>query len=199
MNGLFGPSLPREGKSVWPSRDEWTPWTVTSRWRKVGLTWPQVDGIFGPSLPWKGMLTWLRLRLIGSSDRQLPGKESRADLTWDGTPLWTITAWPRPQTNWLIRPSLLCEECPPDLQWMNGLFWTVTSRERKVDLSSPEMDCLFGPSLLGEECRPDSALRWIGSFDCHFPVKESRPDSAWDGSTLWTVTSRRRRVNLTTT
>ena len=186
MDGLFGPSLPGEGMSAW----------LGLRWidsldrhfsrRKVGLslTTPQIDLLFGPSVP---------------------GEGKAADLTWDGLPLWTSR--PGPASDELIHLTVSSPwgmSARPSLRWMDSFFvqsllCTVTSLERKVDLSSPEMDCLFGPSLRGKESRPVRTwhglplwisrgemsawlrLRWIVSFDCHFPVKESQPDSAWDG------------------
>ena len=109
----FGQSLPGKGKSTW-ARRRWIasldrhflgrnagltpPWdglallTVTSLWRKVGLTPPEMDRLFGQSLRVEGESTWPRLRPNVCLDSHFPGKESQPDHASDETSNWTVSS-----------------------------------------------------------------------------------------------------------
>ena len=119
----------------------WDLWTVTSLERNVDLTTPQIDRLFGPSVTGEGKSGWPNLRWNASLDHHglAPASDELTHSTVSS--LWGMSAWPTVNE------------------------WTLLDSHFPGKESRP---VLFGPSLLGEECRPDSALRWIGSFDCHF-------------------------------
>ena len=135
-----------------------------------------VDRLFRRSVHVEGKWAWLRLMWIDSLDRHSRGK--KVGLT------------PPHVDQFFGRPLPWGKKVDLTLPQMDrSTLWTVTSPGVKGGLTSPLVDRLFGLSL---RCEGKSAWlrrRWIDSLDSHFPVKESRPDLASGGSTLWTVTS----------
>ena len=77
------------------------------------------------------------------------------------------------------------KESRPDLASSGWDLWTVTSLERNVDLTTPQIDRLFGPSVTGEGKSGWPNLRWNASLDHHGLAPASDELTHSTVSSLW--------------